>query len=207
LRGRHSPFEILYGFHYLEIHECITVRNTMNRLIIWCLCGLRGIAFGLMGIVFIVGLHCCGKSEAVATISIEQRLLEAADGWMGTPYLYGGTTKEGVDCSALTKIVYKQAFDVDLPRRVRDQKKEGVEVTREELKPGDLVVFKTGSFISNKQHIGIYLSESKFLHASTSEGVTISSLEDYFWKKKYRSSRRLFDDDGALISEQQIAEQ
>ena len=131
--------------------------------------------------------------------SVEQIILDFSQEWMGTPYQIGGTTKEGIDCSAFTQVVYREAFEIDLPRRVRDQRKVGEVVAADSMKPGDLVVFKTGVFFTNKQHIGIYLSDNKFIHASSSKGVTISSLEESYWKKKYRSSRRLMNESGDIL--------
>ncbi len=168
---------------------------------------IRKTAFGILASCLLVFHLSCSHSEVQKKPDIEQRIISTAGDWMGTPYKFGGTTREGVDCSAFIQIMYKQVFDMELPRRVREQRKMGLEVPREEMKPGDLVVFKTGVFFSNKQHIGIYLSQNRFLHASSSKGVTISSLEEPFWNKKFRTSRRLINEDGALIDRQQIAAQ
>ena len=146
------------------------------------------VQLGLLLVLILLYVNVFGESEEK---NIEKQILESAEDWMGTPYKMGGEDKNGVDCSAFTQTIIKDVFDIDLPRRVKDQKKVGLKVELEEMQAGDLVVFKTGGFLSNRQHIGIYLSDYKFLHASSSEGVTVSSLEDWYWKKKYRSSRRI----------------
>lgn len=138
-------------------------------------------------------------SKSSKNASVEQQILDASEEWIGTPYQWGGSSKEGIDCSAFTQVIIKEVFDIDIPRRVKNQKKFGTRVNRDELEAGDLVFFKTGGLLSSKQHIGIYLSDDDFVHASTSDGVTISSLDEWFWNKKYRYGRRLVDDHGASL--------
>lgn len=119
---------------------------------------------------------------------LEQKLMAFHREWKGTPYRYGGMSKRGVDCSAFVYLAYKDILGRKLPRTTADQKNLGHKVSKRELKTGDLVFFKTGW---STRHVGIYLSESKFLHASTSQGVMISTLNNSYWKRKYWLSRSL----------------
>ncbi|MBU2712609.1 C40 family peptidase [Zooshikella harenae] len=109
--------------------------------------------------------------------------------WQGTPYRYGGTTKNGIDCSAFIQQTYKKLFDVKLPRSSRSQIKVGKRVPYSQAMYGDLVFFHNGRKVS---HVGIFMGESKFLHVSTRKGVTISSINSKYWSKRlYRVNRVL----------------
>lgn len=108
--------------------------------------------------------------------------------WQKTPYRYGGTTLAGSDCSALVMNFFKNKFSKNLPRSAAEQAKLGVKVNTP--KAGDLVFFKTGRGASGL-HVGIYYADGKFLHASTSKGVTYSSLNESYWKKHYWMARRV----------------
>ncbi|MCP4324216.1 MAG: hypothetical protein GY951_17130 [Psychromonas sp.] len=110
--------------------------------------------------------------------------------WQGTPYRLGGNSKKGIDCSAFVKTIYRDSFNVTLPRTTKTQVKKGYHVYKNQLQIGDLVFFKTGWFT---RHVGIYIGESKFIHASTSKGVMTSSLKNVYWKKKYWQARRILD--------------
>ncbi|EKD34506.1 MAG: hypothetical protein ACD_75C02310G0003 [uncultured bacterium] len=108
--------------------------------------------------------------------------------WRGTPYVNGGMSPSGMDCSGFTVLAYRDLFGLSLPRTAGEQAESGLEVARTSLAPGDLVFFQTGLW---KRHVGIYLADDQFIHASQSRGVTISSLDDDYWQKKYWQARRL----------------
>lgn len=108
--------------------------------------------------------------------------------WRGTPYVKGGMSSSGMDCSGFTVLAYRDIFGQSLPRTAGEQAESGHEVARTSLQPGDLVFFQTGLW---KRHVGIYLADDQFIHASLSRGVTISSLDDGYWQKKYWQARRL----------------
>ncbi|OCG25327.1 hypothetical protein A9G22_00435 [Gilliamella sp. App2-1] len=110
--------------------------------------------------------------------------------WQNTPYRYGGTTLAGSDCSALVMNFFKNKLSKNLPRSAAEQAKLGVKVNTP--KAGDLVFFKTGRSRSGL-HVGIYYTDGKFLHASSSKGVTYSSLYESYWKKHYWMTRRITD--------------
>jgi hypothetical protein len=108
--------------------------------------------------------------------------------WRGTPYENGGMSASGIDCSGFTVLAYRDLFGLSLPRTAVEQAESGSEVARAALKTGDLVFFNTGQ---SKKHVGIYLADDQFIHASLTKGVTLSSLEDSYWQEKYWQARRL----------------
>lgn len=111
--------------------------------------------------------------------------------WQGVPYRYGGISNSGVDCSGLTLRLYENLYGIQLPRSTTEQIHTGVPVSQKSLKPGDLIFFK---FRDNTRHVGIYLSDRRFTHASRKKkGVTISCLDNPFWKSRYRAARRILD--------------
>ncbi len=108
---------------------------------------------------------------------------------INTPYLWGGTTTNGIDCSAFVMTVFKRALNIDLPRTSIMQSTVGTEVAREDLQFGDLVFFNTmGNRIS---HVGIYLGENVFAQSSSSGGVKTSSLLDDYYNRTYVTARRV----------------
>ncbi len=121
---------------------------------------------------------------------IKARLIREVERWRGTPYRYGGTGRSGFDCSGFTHRLYKDLFDIDLPRRAGDQARRGRRTTRDDLRVADLVFFVTPS---RTDHIGIYLGNGEFAHASTSSGVMISHLDESYWRESYRGARRLVE--------------
>ena len=108
--------------------------------------------------------------------------------WHHTPYKYGGVCLDGVDCSGLVKVIYKNAFGVDIPRTTKDQVKIGKKIKYAQIRPGDLIFFKTGY---NKRHVGIYFGDNTFLHTSKKYGVIISSINNPYWREKYWMCRRV----------------
>jgi len=108
--------------------------------------------------------------------------------WYKTPYKYGGLSKNGIDCSAFVQLSFKNAFNIEIPRMAKDQAKKGYKISKKELKEGDLVFFKTGY---STRHSGIIIEKDKFMHVSTKYGVTISSLNNPYWKSKYWQARRI----------------
>lgn len=108
--------------------------------------------------------------------------------WRGTPYVDGGMSTKGVDCSGFTALAYRNVFRLSLPRTASEQAESGQEVARASLKSGDLVFFNTGQ---SKKHVGIYLADDQFMHASVSKGVTLSSLDNSYWQERYWQARRL----------------
>lgn len=121
----------------------------------------------------------------------DQKMMDVILGYLGTPYQYGGETRSGIDCSAFTSTVYGQAVNMKLPRTTSDQVKLGTPVTREGLKFGDLMFFNTTG--TNPSHVGIYIGDDLFAHASEAFGVTISSIESSYYKNRYTEARRIIE--------------
>ncbi len=116
-------------------------------------------------------------------------LLEEIDSWIGTPYKYGGATKEGTDCSGLIITIYKKIYNIDLTRSSYELWRESVAVKRKELKSGDFVFFRMkGDKIS---HAGIYISNGYFVHASSSRGVVIDSLDNEYYSLRFANGGRI----------------
>lgn len=127
-------------------------------------------------------------SQAEQNEQVTEALRQYFASWQGTRYSLGGLSRKGVDCSGLTLLTYKEVFGRDLPRTVREQAEKGAKIPKAALQPGDLVFFKTGAF---QRHVGIYLQEDLFFHASPSKGVMISSLNNAYWQKKFWQAQRL----------------
>lgn len=108
--------------------------------------------------------------------------------WGGTKYRLGGTDKDGIDCSGFTYVTFVTRFGVRLPRTTSLQVQLGSSVPRRDLQPGDLVFFRTGF---KSRHVGIYTGNRRFLHASTSRGVMLSSLDNPYWRGKFWKARRI----------------
>ncbi|MEW6283111.1 MAG: NlpC/P60 family protein [Candidatus Eremiobacterota bacterium] len=115
-------------------------------------------------------------------------IVESAASLKGTPYLWGGMCARGIDCSGLVYTVYR-LHGYQLPRDADQQFEVGSPVARPELKPGDLLFFGKGP--DDITHVGIYMWQGKFLHASGSLGVAVSPLQDYLYK--YQGARRILD--------------
>lgn len=125
------------------------------------------------------------KNSSVDRDEVMTKIIEL----INTPYLWGGTSTYGIDCSGFVQMVYKKALNIDLPRTSIMQSTVGEEVKREDLKFGDLVFFNTmGSRIS---HVGLYIGESMFAQSSSSGGVKVSSLNEDYYNSRYVTARRV----------------
>jgi len=117
------------------------------------------------------------------------RLVLFMSEWDGTPYRYGGTTKRGVDCSALMRELFEYVYDHQLPRSAYYQFRITKRVRKRDLREGDLVFFKTGGV--NPWHVGMYIGSDMFIHSSSSLGVTISCLDDTSYEGIYFAAGRI----------------
>jgi lipoprotein Spr len=116
--------------------------------------------------------------------------LEVAD-WLGTPYRNGGTTRRGVDCSGFVQAIVDAAYGEQISRTTRDQMaRSGQRISRRNLREGDLVFFSSGRSKKTPTHVGIYLQDGLFAHASSSRGVCISSLDEGYWDENYLAAVR-----------------
>jgi len=123
-------------------------------------------------------------------------LLENVDEWYGVRYRTGGNTKTGVDCSGFTVAVYAAVYGIALPRVSREQYRISRKISTTELQEGDLVFFHTrGSGVS---HVGVYLGNNKFIHASVSRGVMVNDLFETYYLQRYIGAGRI--DDKQIVS-------
>lgn len=118
-------------------------------------------------------------------------LLLSVVSYLGVPYVFGGTDKNGIDCSGFTSMIYGTAAGKQLPRSTTDQYNAGRDVAQTDLQFGDLVFFNTTG--RRPSHVGIYIEDDLFAHVSVSRGVTISSLESTYYRRRFVGARRLFD--------------
>jgi hypothetical protein len=126
--------------------------------------------------------------DTPAGLNRDKLLLDVVS-YLGVPYKYGGSSRKGIDCSGFTSSVYAAATDLKLPRSTREQFTVGTEIDRDELKFGDLVFFNTTG--RHPSHVGIYIEDDLFAHASISEGVTFSSLDSKYYRKRWVGARRV----------------
>ncbi len=116
-------------------------------------------------------------------------LLDEAYTWIGTPYTYGGHSRTGTDCSGFVMEVYRRALNFSLPRSTSEQSEACAEVAFHDLRPGDLIFFHNGRS-DTINHVGIYVGNGKFIHASSSQGVMESYLSEKYFSDRYHHAAR-----------------
>jgi len=124
-------------------------------------------------------------------------LLESVDEWYGVRYRVGGNTKKGVDCSGFTVAVYAAVYGMMLPRISRDQYRISRKISTTELREGDLVFFNTNG--RGVSHVGVYLGNNKFIHASVSRGVMVNDLFENYYLRRFVGAGRI-DEKQAVVS-------
>ncbi|SEV95037.1 lipoprotein [[Haemophilus] ducreyi] len=137
--------------------------------------------------------HKIAKSQYISlsdSQAVIRQLTQQQKEWQGTRYRLGGNNKAGVDCSGFMQVTFRRLFNIDLPRTTTDQLKKGNKIARNKIKAGDLVFFKTGRG-PNGKHVGVYVKDGKFLHASTKGGVIYSNINSAYWRKAFWQARRL----------------
>ena len=116
---------------------------------------------------------------------------EAAQ-WIGTPYKYGGMSKKGTDCSGLTFQIYKTVYKKSLHRSSSEMAKYDVkDIPKTSLQPGDLIFFATSSNKNTITHVGVYLKDNCFIHASSKAGVVVNNLNEDYYRKTYKKCGRV----------------
>lgn len=186
IRNHHSPCILVVLEVKLGILNHLILgkkRITSQAIILLC----------FLGIVFSQG---CKSKRKVAEASPAFTVIETAKTYRGTPYKYGGTTRAGMDCSALVFHSY-YAIGMNLPRMSADQSKLGQKVNLSQVKPGDLLFFATGKRKNQVTHSGIVTETAKddvrFIHASSSLGVTEDYMSNSYWKKAFLFATRLLE--------------
>ena len=151
-------------------------------------------SYFLVCIVALFFLGSCKGSRRAAKSSPEFTIIQTAKSYSGTPYRYGGTTRSGIDCSALVYHSFA-AVGVDIPRTSKEQSKLGEKVPLKNARPGDVLFFATGKKKKEVSHTGIVTEiknkEVRFIHASTSRGVTEDYLSNSYWTKAFLFVKRL----------------
>jgi lipoprotein Spr len=117
------------------------------------------------------------------------KLYEGVSDWLGTPYRYSGNSKKGIDCSSLVCELYKDCYNHRLSGCASDIFKDAEPISRSELREGDLVFFKIGK--KSISHVGIYLGQNRFVHASLQNGVIVSNLDDPYYDKYFYKAGRI----------------
>ena len=113
----------------------------------------------------------------VRNVDVKSRIMDQYADWKGVRYRLGGSTKKGIDCSGFVQRTFREQFGLELPRSTYEQQEMGKSVSRSNLPTG--------------RHVGIYIGNNQFVHASTSSGVIISSMNEPYWKKRYNEARRV----------------
>ncbi|MEX2595852.1 MAG: NlpC/P60 family protein [Salibacteraceae bacterium] len=126
----------------------------------------------------------------VSAASIKnERLYVFIDQWEGVPYAFGGVSKSGVDCSGFVSNLYRDVYQKQLPRTTSELAKKSKKVSKSNLKEGDLVFFDING--KKTSHVGVYLQNNKFVHASTSKGVIVSDLTNPYYQKAFSRGGKL----------------
>ncbi len=112
--------------------------------------------------------------------------------WLGVPYRYGGLSRRGLDCSGFTYLIYQKVYGKTIPRSTSDLSKMKMHtVSKRNLHAGDLVFFATSKTKNKISHVGIYLKDGCFIHASTSRGVIVSHLDEDYYSRTWCKGGRI----------------
>lgn len=121
----------------------------------------------------------------------DAKLFDFIESWYGTRYRYGGNDRTGIDCSAFVQTFVSNQYNLSVPRTSASQYENSKRISKDELQEGDLVFFKTLGRRKGISHVGVYLRNNKFLHASTSSGVIINDMNDTYYATHYAGAGRI----------------
>lgn len=136
------------------------------------------------------------KTEAA---TIGESIVEYGKKFMGVPYVFGGTTPSGFDCSGFLQYIYKNAAGISLPRTTGEQYKVGISVDKNDLQPGDLI-FYANTYKKGISHVGVYAGDNLVLNATSSSGITLVSMDNSYWGPKYAGAKRVIAEEAAIES-------
>lgn len=140
-------------------------------------------------IIFLIFFYNPISSPKTKIVQTENNLLYFIGEWINTPYRFGGTSKSGIDCSAFVRKLFKDVYDLNLPRTAYRQFKVSKRIKKKDLEKGDLIFFK--SYGTNPWHVGMYLGSDYFIHSSIKFGVTVSCLTDLHYQRIYYAAGRI----------------
>lgn len=193
--------EALKALKYLDIETCTDYFGTKTQEALKAFQQSQGLnADGIAGLRTIdafnqvltgrgITISAANRSAELGTLS--SKIVATAKSFKGSRYVYGGSSPSGFDCSGFTSYVYKQ-HGISVSRTSLGQSTDGTKVSKENLQPGDLLIF-SNTYKSGVSHTGLYLGEGKFIHASTSTtGVIISDLNSSYYIQKFSYGRRVF---------------
>lgn len=163
---------------------------------------MRKLIWAILLLLVLLAPSCTGKRAAVRPTashategiltSTARAVIAEAERWIGTPYRYGGQTRrKGTDCSGMTMVIFEEKTGVKLPRSSAEQQRFCTPVSRGDLRPGDLVFFASSTRGSRVSHVGIYKGNGEFIHASSSRGVMVSSLDQKYFAAHFHSAGRV----------------
>ena len=141
---------------------------------------------------FFIGGKSTGVAPSASALqgsTTGDKIIATAKQYIGVPYVWGGSTPSGFDCSGFVQYVLRQ-HGISMPRTSKEQWNVGRAVSKGELKIGDLVFF-ANTYTTGISHLGIYVGNNQFIHASSSKGVIISSLDNTYWAPRYYGARRI----------------
>jgi lipoprotein Spr len=145
----------------------------------------------LLWMCLLTGLIACHSQRKIAhhkAAPARPSLHTLAQGWVGTPYKFGGNDRRGIDCSGLVCRIYDSLYQIKLPRTSSQQYLSSTRINRNSLKEGDLLFF--GKSPEKVSHVGIYLGNNQFVHASESKGVIISKMSESWYEKHFIGAGR-----------------
>lgn len=123
--------------------------------------------------------------------AMRKKIVAEARNWVGTRYCYGGKSRNGTDCSGMVMTIFDDVAQLKLPRNSAKQQEFCKALKQKELMEADLLFFSTSKKGARVNHVGIYIGDGKFVHASTSKGVIVSSLDEPYYVRHYHSSGRV----------------
>lgn len=135
---------------------------------------------------------CQTTVDSIDEATVLSKLYDRYDQWQGVPYQLGGLTQQGIDCSGFVALTFAEMFELNLPRTTHLQSQIKEQIPLNMIQAGDLLFFKVPNQ-GKIYHVGMYLEDDRFLHASTSKGVIISSLATGYWRENYWKSLRVLD--------------
>ena len=147
----------------------------------------------ILGIIFVALANCVFAQDVIPIQAKRNAIVEECKKYIGTPYLYGGLTKDGIDCSGFVFTTVRDSAGVQLPRTVKALYSFVSIIPDSKKQKGDLVFFKTVE--SKISHVGIYIGKDQFIHSVSdgpNTGVIVSSLKENYWKTRYAGAGTFF---------------